>query len=250
MKANIQILSLCVVLLFFSNTNEIIAQNTCQDTTVLKEISKQLSSHYWLYMAMESSKQNKIICGDLMEFRMDGQALWYPIYQKLSLNDLKELYSSIKKESFRNSKYTYSDNYVLLSSAETDSSICHICFSGHNDTYTIEQLSGSVLILKYKDFGRMVFISADRLNNNDFVIENSNLIPKDTIGKKRIKGFLAVSHKDKSGKYLAKNDNIRRELWLHRLKEKGRWVYNPATDRDNVPVSPTMYPDYQNQPRF
>lgn len=50
----------------------------------------------------------------------------------------------------------------------------------------------------------------------------------------------------KSGGYDPKNDAIRREMWLQRLKDKGRWVYNPATDRDNVPVSPTMYPDYYN----
>lgn len=50
----------------------------------------------------------------------------------------------------------------------------------------------------------------------------------------------------KSGGYDPKNDAIRREMWLQRLKDKGRWVYNPATDRDNVPVSPTMYPNYYN----
>ena len=49
-----------------------------------------------------------------------------------------------------------------------------------------------------------------------------------------------------SGGYDPKNDATRREMWLQRLKGKSRWVYNPATDRDNVPVSPTMYPDYYN----
>ena len=44
----------------------------------------------------------------------------------------------------------------------------------------------------------MIFISADMLNNQDFVIANSNLIPKDTIGKNRIRGIWAVNSEGKS----------------------------------------------------
>ena len=251
MKVKIQILTLCTVLLLFSGTNELKAQNTFQDSTILKEFSNLLTNKYWLYMAKEEGQQDVLICGNLLEFKLDGQALWHPIYQKLSLKNLTELYSFIKQDSFRKSKYTYSDKYELfMSSAETDSNICHICFSGRKDTYTIEQLSDSVLILNLNDSGRMVFISVDKLNDKDFVIEKSNLIPKDTIGNKRIKGIWAVNSEGKSEKPIAKNDAIRKELWLQRLKDKGRWVYNPVTDRNNLPVSPTMYPNYQNQPRF
>ena len=66
----------------------------------------------------------------------------------------------------------------------------------------------------------------------------------------KISIMIPESYLSNSGDYIAKSDAIRREQWLQRLKDKGRWVYNPAEDRDNVPVSPTMYPTYQNQPRF
>ena len=66
----------------------------------------------------------------------------------------------------------------------------------------------------------------------------------------KISIMIPESYLSNSGDYIAKSDAIRREQWLQCLKDKGRWVYNPAVDRDNVPVSPTMYTTYQNQPRF
>ena len=85
-----------------------------------------------------------------------------------------------------------------MSSQKSGSDMYNICLKRHNATYTIEQLSDSVLILKNNEFSRMIFISADMLNNQDFVIANSNLIPKDTIGKNRIRGIWAVNSEGKS----------------------------------------------------
>ncbi len=154
----------------------------------------------------------------------------YKTYSLTSASFLKQLKKGIK---FTNAQ---SLNNLVISLIVTN--------NGKFENLKIEESCGN------NELDQSVINSIAQLGNR----KSSSIVPAYSTSGEPIDFQMSIvipeSFLSNSGKYFLKNDAIRKEQWLLRLKDKGRWVYNPASDRDNLPVSPTMYPTYQNQPRF
>ena len=188
-RRNITVLIAILLSLYYI---DIKAQNQSRELTDLTEISQMLTSRYWVSLYYHNTQPNLIICGQLLEFKTSGEAVWHGIFKEVEPNNMSDLISFIDNENFRKMN-GIPEKFVLSLSFEKCNRKSLVKFQRDSTKYTIGYLSDAVLVFLEKNHPPFIMISKDMLDCPDFVKEHLNYIPNDTSAK-RIRGSLMLKN--------------------------------------------------------